>query len=138
VRNQVPKPEPSSHSSGNPDGSVEAVWIRGWPRDAAGDAIHLDACAPFERLAVRTQKSEYELVVLPGTPGAVLVRGGRYFNEFRPAALAGSICGASAIRVRTIEVGGRLELHADGRIIVTSIIQDVSRVEGERDGPVVM
>jgi hypothetical protein len=137
VRNQVPKPEPSSHS-GNPHGSVEAVWIRGWPSDAPGDSIHLDTCAPFERIAVRTQKSEYELVVLPGTPGEVLVRGGRFFNEFRPAAIAGSICGVSAIRLRTIEVGGRLELHADGRIIVTSVIQDVSRIESERNGPVVM
>jgi hypothetical protein len=137
LRNQVPKPEPSSHS-GNPHGSVDAVWIRGWPSNAPGDAIHLDACAPFERIAVRTQKSDYELVVLPGSSGEVLVRGGRYFNEFRRAALAGSIFGASAIRVRTIEVGGRLELHADGTTIVTSTIQDVSRVESERDGPIVM
>ena len=92
-------------------------------------AIDLEGCSSFERIAVRTQRSDYELVVLPGESGEVLVRGGRYFEQFRRAWLAGSTFGGSSIRARTIEVGGRLELRADGATFVTSTIQAVSRAE---------
>lgn len=93
-------------------------------------AIDLEGCSSFERINVRTQRSDYELVVLNGRTGDVMVRGGRYFDEFRRAGLAGSTFGGSSIRARTIEVGGRLELRADGATILTSTIQTVSRAEG--------
>jgi hypothetical protein len=73
--------------------------------------------------------SNYEVVVLPGSSGHVLVRGGRYFRTFQHAGLAGSIFGGSAIRLRTIEVGGRLELQVNGTPIVTSTIEAVSHVK---------
>jgi hypothetical protein len=73
--------------------------------------------------------SDYEVVVLPGTSGQVLIRGGRYFREFGRARLDGSTLGGSAIRAKTIEVGCRLELHVDGAPIVTSTIQAVSRLK---------
>src|SRR6185436_20763430 len=95
--------------------------------DRAGHAIHLDSCLPFDRIAVRTHRSDYEVVVLPGSSGQVLVRGGRYFTTFQRAALAGSTFGGSAIRLRSIEVGGQLELRVDGHPIVTSTIEAVSR-----------
>jgi hypothetical protein len=133
-RNHVTNPQPSSRG-GNPHESIDAVGFHVWPNDPACHAIHLDSCMPFERIAVRTQRTDYELVVLPGSSGEVLVRGGQYFSEFRRAGLAGSTSGGSAIRARTIEVGCRLELHLDGTPIVTSTIQAVSRVTAERDGP---
>ena len=95
--------------------------------DAACLAINLDSCLPFDRIAVRTRRSDYEVVVLPGSSGEVLVRGGRYFTTFQRAALAGSTFGGSAIRLRSIEVGGQLELRVDGQPIVTSTIEAVSR-----------
>ena len=95
--------------------------------DPACLAIHLDSCLPFDRIAVRTRRSDYEVVVLPGSAGEVLVRGGRYFTTFQRAALAGSTFGGSAIRLRSIEVGGQLELRVDGQPIVTSTIEAVSR-----------
>ncbi len=98
------------------------------PDDAECHAIHLDSCLPFEWIAVRTRRSNYEVVVLPGRSGEVLVRGGLYRN-FQRAGLAGSTFGGSAIRLRTIEVGCRLELHVNGMPIVTSTIEAVSHVE---------
>jgi hypothetical protein len=95
--------------------------------DPPGSAIHLDSCQPFDRIAVRTQRTDYDVVILPGHAGEVLVRGGRYFGEFRQARLAGSTLGGSAIRANTIEVGCRLELHANGARILTSPIEAVSR-----------
>jgi hypothetical protein len=72
--------------------------------------------------------SNYEVVVLPGSCGDVLVRGGHYFPTFQHAALAGSTFGGTAIRLRTIEVGCRLELRVGGTPIVTSTIEAVSRL----------
>jgi hypothetical protein len=136
-RNHVTEPQPSSRS-GDTHQSSDAGGFGGWPADPPCHAIHLDSCLPFERLVVRTRMSDYEVVVLSGWSGQVLVRGGRYFSEFRPARLAGSTCGGAAIRVRTIEVGCQLELQTDRTTIVTSTIQSVSRVKLEPDRPGVM
>ena len=43
-------------------------------------AIRLNACAAFDRLEVRTQQTVYDVVVLRGSTGEALVRGGRYFR----------------------------------------------------------
>jgi hypothetical protein len=49
--------------------------------------------------------SDYEVVVLPGTSGQVLIRGGRYFSQFGRARLDGSTLGGSAIRAKTWDAG---------------------------------
>ena len=93
------------------------------------DAIQLDSCRRFEEIVVRTRYSVYELVVLSGDNGDVLVRGGRAFPEFRPARLAGSTSGGRALKVGSIDVGLHMELHADGESFVTSTIQAISRID---------
>jgi hypothetical protein len=99
------------------------------PTDPGCEAIHLAACSPFDRIAVRTLNTDYIVVVLRGSAGQVLVRGGHFFTEFRRVRVTGSTFGGSAIRLGTIEVGSRLELLVNGRPIVTSTIQAVSRVQ---------
>lgn len=94
----------------------------------AVDAICLIACAPFDRLEVRTRQTVYDVVVLRGSTGEALVRGGRYFTEFRRARVVGSTFGGSSVRFRTIEVGAQLELQVAGQRVVTSTIQAVSSV----------
>ena len=91
-------------------------------------AICLTACAPFDHLEVRTQQTVYDVVVLRGSTGEALVRGGRYFVEFRRARVVGSTFGGSSVRFRTIEVGAQLELQVAGERVVTSTIQAVSSV----------
>ena len=125
--------EPPPGCGGHTADSIDAAGFRFWPADSPCRAIDLDSCSPFERIAVTTRMSEYEVVALPGSSGDVLVRGGRYFPEFRHARLAGSTFGGSAIRVRTIEVGCRLELQVDGKTLLTSTIQAVSHVKAARD-----
>ena len=94
----------------------------------AGDAIRLNACAPFDHFEVRTQRTVYDVVVLRGSTGEALVRGGRYFTEFRPARVVGSTFGGSSVRLRIIEVGAQLELQVAGQRVVTSTIEAVSPV----------
>jgi hypothetical protein len=91
------------------------------------DGIQLDSCPAFERIVVRTDRSMYDIVVLSGDTGEVMVRGGRFFPEFRRATIAGSIVGHSAVKLGSIYVGFRMELHADGKVFVTSPIQAISR-----------
>jgi hypothetical protein len=118
--------------------STDAEGLSVWPAEPPYHAIHIDSCLPFEHLAVRTRRTDYEVVVLPGSSGEVLVRGGRFFKEFQRASLAGSTFGGSAIRMKTIEVGCPLELHVGGTRIVTSTIEAVSRVPDDGNGPRVM
>ena len=138
-RNHVALPEPAPLvPGGNTSRSIEAERLSLWPSEPLWDAIHLDSCLPFEHIAVRTRRTDYEVVVLPGSSGEVLVRGGRFFREFQPARLAGSTFGGSAIRMKTIEVGCPLELLVDGTRIVTSPVESVLRMRENRDRPRVM
>jgi hypothetical protein len=94
---------------------------------ASEDTIRLDSCWQFETLVVRTRRSMYELIVLQGATGDVLVRGGRSFREFRRAVLAGSRASSSALKVNAIEVGSRMDFHVGHTIVITSRVTAVSR-----------
>jgi hypothetical protein len=98
-----------------------------WSRDRCDTAIRLSSCTPFERILVKTRMSVYEIIVLSPRIGEVLIRGGRFFPEFTRALLSGSTIGGSALKLRTIETGGRLELRVGDQIFTTSTVQDASR-----------
>ena len=91
------------------------------------DTIDLESCSELEWLVVRTRNSVYDVIVLSGHDSEVMIRGGRFFPEFRRAILTGSIVGRSAVKLRSICVGLHLELHVDGKSFVTSRVQAVSR-----------
>jgi hypothetical protein len=90
------------------------------------DAIRLDSCRVFEWIVVRTRRSVYDIIVLAGKVGEVMVRGGRFFPEFRRARFAGSTAGGSALKLRSICVGLNMELNVDGKRVVTSKVQAIS------------
>ena len=97
------------------------------PETTSDDAIHLESCSELEWIAVETRTSLYDVVVLSGKVGDVMVRGGRFFPRLRRATIAGSSFGGTAVKSRTICVGLHLEFCADGTSFVTSRIQAVSR-----------
>jgi len=112
------------------DGALEVAvsWpFESWAAAQSDGAIQLDSCRRFERILVRTRHSVYELIVL-GRGGCVFVRGGHAFPEFRRARVAGSSLG-SALMLRSVGVGRRMELQADGKYFVTSTIQALSRTD---------
>jgi hypothetical protein len=74
-----------------------------WP------GIQIDRMAELTTLAVRTANSLYEITILDGTAGDVLVRGGKLFPERTPATLSGSSFGGSFLKWRWISPGMRLE-----------------------------
>ena len=110
-----------------PARSILGFHLKTWPTRKSDAAVHLDLCDPFERIAVKTRRSRYEVIVLSGAASEVLVRGGRFFPEFRRATLCGSTAGGSAIRLKSIEEGLCMELRVDGTTITTSPVVELSR-----------
>lgn len=92
----------------------------------SSDAVQLDSCPAFERIVVTTRRSVYDIIVLSGDAGEVMIRGGRFFPDFRRARVAGSTGGGSALKLRSICAGLSLELNANGQRFVTSKIQAIS------------
>ena len=108
-------------------GNVLGVTIDGWLTRETRSAILLDSCTPFERIVVRTRGSVYELIVLSGRTGEVMVRGGRFFPEFRPAILTGSTAGGTALKMRSLEVGLGMEFQTDEKFVMTSAVEELSK-----------
>ena len=81
-----------------------------------GEYIELDSCSDLDWITVKTSRSTYEFVVLSGDTGAVLVRGGSLFPEFRPATITGSLFDGIAVKLRTIAVGLNLEFLVGGDV----------------------
>ena len=108
-------------------GDVLGVIVDEWLTSETEPAIQLDSCTPFEPIVAKTHGSVYELVVLSGRTGEVMVRGGRFFPEFRPAILIGSTAGGTALKMRSLEVGLRMEFQTDKTFVITSAVEELSR-----------
>ena len=89
-----------------------------------------------EFLTVETENSRYELTILCGRTGDVLVRGGQFFPYTTAARLAGSSLGGSLLKLRGIYIGFRMELQAPERSIITSRVRSIVVVSGVDARPV--
>jgi hypothetical protein len=90
-------------------------------------SIHIDSCAARETIVVSTLSSVYELIVLRGDRGRILVRGGSYFPTFRRALFLGSTADGVSVEPRTIDVGLRMKFISRDRIFCTSAVQSIRR-----------
>jgi hypothetical protein len=102
---------------------------------SSADAIRLASCRQFETIVVNTRRSVYEIVVLQGTTGDILVRGGRDFPEFSRVVFVGSTADGRALKVNTIDVGLRMEFHLGHGAVVTSPVATVLRTGQHGDEP---
>lgn len=101
----------------------------------SSDAIRLASCRQYDTIEVNTRRSVYELIVLNGKTGDVLVRGGSQFPEFRRALFVGSTADGRALKVNTIDVGLRMEFHRGHETVVTSAVTAVSQTNRQGDDP---
>jgi hypothetical protein len=90
-------------------------------------SIDLGSCAPRETIVVNTRASVYELIVLRGDEGDVLVRGGSYFTEFRRVLFVGSTADDGSLHPLTIDIGLRMQFICGDRLVTTSAVQSLSR-----------
>jgi hypothetical protein len=97
-----------------------------WSSHAWTDGVQLETLQDMEKLEVGTENSVYEVTVISGRSGDILIRGGKYFPEYTPARLAGSSLGGSFLKLRGIYIGFNLEIHFDQKVIVTSRVRTIS------------
>jgi hypothetical protein len=97
-----------------------------WSSHDWTEGVQLEMMPDMETLTVRTENSTYEITVISGRTGDILIRGGRFFTEFTPARLAGSSLGGSFLKLRGIYVGFSLEIHFEKRLIITSRVRKIA------------
>ena len=97
-----------------------------WSSHDWTEGVQLESMPDMETLTVRTENSTYEITVISGRTGDILIRGGRFFTEFTPARLAGSSLGGSFLKLRGIYVGFSLEIHFEKRLIITSRVRKIA------------
>ena len=97
-----------------------------WSSHDWTEGVQLETMQDMETLTVRTENSTYEITVISGRTGEILIRGGRFFPEFTPARLAGSSLGGSFLKLRGVYVGFSLEIHFEKRLIITSRVRKIA------------
>ena len=97
-----------------------------WSSHSWSEGVQLETMQDMETLAIRTENSTYEITVICGQTGDILIRGGRFFPEFTAARLAGSSLGGSFLKLRGIYVGFSLEVHFENRLIITSRVRTIA------------
>ena len=106
--------------------TVEIAAVAASDRRANGpdkDALRLNDCQPFQTIVVNTYTSVYELTVLDGNAGEVIIQGGIGFPEFRRACFIGSTGPDGEFKPNRIEVGLRMRFCAEDRITITSPVR---------------
>jgi hypothetical protein len=89
--------------------------------------IDLGSCTARETIVVNTRASVYELIVLRGDEGDVLVRGGSHFTEFRQVLFVGSTADGGSLHPRTIDIGLRMQFYCGDRLVTTSAVQSIAQ-----------
>jgi hypothetical protein len=95
--------------------------------------VETDSCAEvtverlnqFDTILLRTQNSEYRILILDPARGRALVEGGAHFVEPAEALLMGSAIPGSDFKSGVIGVGCRLEIWADDKVFLTSPIKSL-------------
>ncbi|OFW21401.1 MAG: hypothetical protein A3H97_20325 [Acidobacteria bacterium RIFCSPLOWO2_02_FULL_65_29] len=118
-----------------PDDRVpSAALLDTWSAHAWADGVLVNRLLAFDHLTVRTQNSTYEFIVIAPECAEVLVRGGAFFPDFARARVAGSSLGGSFLKLHGIYPGFRMEISDGARVIVTSPVDRLEKVESGANG----
>lgn len=128
-------PTKASHQARTPEATSGAFVLRRGTLDGFAEAVsRADGVGfadldPITTLLVRTHHSRYRITVLRPPKTHVLVQGGRFFPDTTEARLWGSSFGGSLLKMAWIGVGLRMEICADGQLVITSPVKaiDVQR-----------
>jgi hypothetical protein len=111
----------SSQLHSVPRGAVLSNWAES---DWTDECLRIDHLRELTTLAVQTGQSLYEITILNGSSGEVLVRGGHFFPDRVPAILNGSSFGGTIIKGRSICIGMRLEFVPQPAEMVSEVVWD--------------
>jgi hypothetical protein len=96
-----------------------------WSDDPWTNGVQVDQMDDMEKLVIQTRNSMYEITIIDGRSGEILVRGGQFFPELTPARLAGATLGGSFCKMRGIYTGFRMEITANGQRTVTTPVESI-------------
>jgi hypothetical protein len=96
-----------------------------WSKDPWKNGVQVDGMEDMEKLVIQTRNSLYEIIIIDGRSGEILVRGGQFFPELTPARLAGATLGGSFCKMRGIYTGFRMEINASGQRTVTTPVESI-------------
>ena len=99
--------------------------LENWSKDPWTNGVQVDRMEDMEKLVIQTRNSLYEIIIIDGRSGEILVRGGRFFPELTPARLAGATLGGSFCKMRGIYTGFRMEINASGQRTVTTPVESI-------------
>ncbi len=102
-----------------------AAILSNWSDYPWTNGLQIDRLEDIEKIVVQTRNSLYEVTVIDGRSGEILIRGGQFFPELTPARLAGATLGGNFCKMRGIYVGFRMEINADGERTVTTPVKCV-------------
>src|ERR1700719_3660223 len=97
-----------------------------WSGDPWKNGVQVDRMEDMEKLLIRTRNSVYEIIIIDGRRGEILICGGQYFPELTPARLAGATLGGSFCKMRGIYTGFRMEICASGQRTVTTPVESIA------------
>jgi hypothetical protein len=103
-----------------PGATLDRWLAHSWDRGVQIDELH-----DLQMLRVRTRNTTYEVAVVAGAPGDVLVRGGRHFPDWTRVHLAGATLGGGFLKRFGVHVGLRMEFSWAGRRVVTSPVHSI-------------
>ena len=107
-----------------PSAAILTTWSeRDWH---LADGVQLERLDHMQRVVLRTYQHAYEIFVRGGATGDVLVRGGRFFQQFTEARLVGGSVGGGILKQYGVYVGLRVEFSVDGETILTAPIFSIA------------
>lgn len=87
--------------------------------------IVLERLNPYDTILLRTDNSDYRILLLDPKTGRALVEGGIYLPEPSEGLVKGSALPGSAFNGGAICIGGRLEMWVNEQVLLTSPINSV-------------
>ncbi len=84
----------------------------------------IDEMEDLQRLIVDTGNHSYEITILSGERGDILVRGG-LFRDRTPVQLSGASLAGALLKLRGVYVGLSMEFEYDGRYILTGPVRRI-------------
>jgi hypothetical protein len=99
--------------------------LSNWSDDPWTNGVQIEHREDMEKLAIQTWNTLYEITIIEGRSGEILLRGGQFFPELTRARLTGATLGGSFCKMRGIYVGFRMEINANGQRFVTTPVESI-------------
>ena len=118
--------EESQEQNVNTEAVPRGAMLDAWSKDPWTNGTQIDQLQDMQRIHVRTLYSLYEITVIDGRNGEILVKGGQYIPDLTEGHLAGATLGGSFCKMRGIYPGFKMEFVANGQRLITSTVQTVA------------